>query len=72
LKGEKMGDAHQEEAARTRAYQIWESSGRPDRQHESHWHQALKELGLVSPVDGQKDVTPIERELDSEDAERAS
>jgi len=39
------------EAARARAYEIWEREGRPDGQHESHWRQALAELGLVQPFD---------------------
>lgn len=38
-----------QDAIRLRAYQIWESNGRPDGNQESHWHQALKELGLVEP-----------------------
>jgi hypothetical protein len=29
---------------RQRAHQIWEQSGRPDGQHESHWAQAEREL----------------------------
>ena len=37
------------EAARLRAYRIWESNGRPEGEHESHWQQALKELGLIRP-----------------------
>lgn len=45
------------EAARLRAYRIWESQGRPDGEHESHWHQALKELGLVSPAEQPQDAT---------------
>lgn len=38
-------------AAQTRAYHIWESQGRPDGEHESHWQQALRELGLLPPID---------------------
>lgn len=45
-----MADQDQE-AIRLRAYQIWESKGRPEGEHESHWEQALKELGLVEPYD---------------------
>ena len=37
------------DAIRLRAYQIWESNGRPEGEHQSHWHQALKELGLIEP-----------------------
>ena len=44
--------AEDQEAARLRAYEIWERQGRPDGEHESHWHQALKELGLVPAWDG--------------------
>jgi len=39
------------QAARMRAFHIWEREGRPDGQHESHWHQALRELGLLPPFD---------------------
>ena len=38
-----------EDPVRRRAYEIWEADGRPEGQHESHWHRALKELGLVRP-----------------------
>jgi hypothetical protein len=37
------------EAARFRAYQIWDREGRPHGRHEEHWLQALKELGLDKP-----------------------
>jgi hypothetical protein len=40
-----------DEFLRKRAYRLWEEAGRPDGQHESHWQQALKELGLMDPVD---------------------
>lgn len=39
------------QAARTLAYHIWQREGRPDGEHESHWHQALRELGLLSTFD---------------------
>lgn len=48
------------EAARLRAYRIWESQGRPDGKHESHWYQALKERGLVSPTEQRQDPTLLE------------
>jgi hypothetical protein len=41
-------------AARTRAYHIWENQGRSDGEHESHWQQALRELGLLPPFDGDR------------------
>lgn len=37
----------QEEAVRVRSYELWEEDRRPHGRHESHWHQALVELGLV-------------------------
>lgn len=40
-----------DEAVRRQAYEIWEREGRPDGQHESHWHRALKELGLIEPYE---------------------
>ncbi|MQW63150.1 DUF2934 domain-containing protein [Sinorhizobium meliloti] len=33
-----------EERIRRRAYEIWEREGRPDEEHDRHWHQAEKEL----------------------------
>ena len=48
------------EAARLRAYRIWESNGRPEGEHESHWRQALKELGLIPP-----DEQPLGTTVDS-------
>jgi hypothetical protein len=39
------------DAASTRAYAIWEQSGRPDGQDEAHWLQALRELGILPAVD---------------------
>ncbi|WP_411755786.1 DUF2934 domain-containing protein [Sinorhizobium meliloti] len=33
-----------EERIRRRAYEIWERDGRPDGEHDRHWHQAEKEL----------------------------
>lgn len=38
-----------DDAVRRHAYEIWEREGRPDGQHESHWHEALKELDLIEP-----------------------
>lgn len=47
-------------AIRNRAYAIWEAEGRPEGQHESHWHRALKELGLVSPAEQPEGTTVYE------------
>ena len=52
------------EAARLRAYRIWESNGRPEGEHESHWHQALKELGLISPDEQPPGTTVDEAQSD--------
>jgi hypothetical protein len=40
-----------DDAVRERAYAIWEREGRPEGQHESHWKQALVELGLLNPAE---------------------
>ena len=42
---------YDDEAVRQHAYGIWEREGRPEGQHESHWHQALKELGIIQPYE---------------------
>jgi len=34
-----------EDAKRLRAYQIWESEGRPEGEHLAHWHRAGSEAG---------------------------
>lgn len=43
-------------SAELRAYQIWDREGRPDGEHESHWHRALAELGLVPPHDEDREA----------------
>jgi hypothetical protein len=40
-----------EQAIRNRAYELWEADGRPDGKQESHWHQAVMELGLANPLE---------------------
>lgn len=58
------------EAARLRAYQIWERDGRRDGEHESHWHQALKELGLVEPFDDKRaEIAEQARQWDDEEGQ---
>ncbi|SHJ13486.1 Protein of unknown function [Roseomonas rosea] len=45
---------------RERAYQLWESAGRPDGQHDAHWAQAEQEMAageeasptMTAPDDG--------------------
>ncbi|KAA0690223.1 DUF2934 domain-containing protein [Neorhizobium sp. P12A] len=46
-----------QERIRHRAYEIWESEGRPERQDVRHWLQASKELGNSAESDknGQDD-----------------
>lgn len=34
----------EEEAIRSRAYRLWEEAGRPEGDHETHWHRAREEL----------------------------
>lgn len=46
---------------RERAYELWESEGRPDGRHEEHWQQARRELdgGEAAPAaDGTPDAAP--------------
>jgi hypothetical protein len=38
------GDAPPRELVAARAYEIWQESGRPHGQAESHWYQAEREL----------------------------
>ena len=33
-----------QERIRQRAFEIWEQAGRPDGDHEKHWHQAVEEI----------------------------
>lgn len=42
---------HDDETVRQRAYDIWEREGQPYGEHESHWHLALKELGIIKPYE---------------------
>jgi hypothetical protein len=49
--------ADRHEKIRQRAYEIWEREGRPEGQHERHWHQALDELGR-DESDPQGDAVP--------------
>lgn len=37
---------------RNRAYELWESEGRPEGEQDRHWRQAIDELGLSDPVTG--------------------
>ena len=32
------------ERIRQRAFEIWEQAGRPEGEHERHWHQATREI----------------------------
>src|SRR5512145_1469408 len=36
--------AGREERVRTRAYRLWEETGRPDGLAEEHWHRAAQDL----------------------------
>jgi hypothetical protein len=46
-----------DERIRDRAYAIWEREGRPHGRHESHWHRALAELGLVVATEQEPGTT---------------
>ncbi|MBB3444005.1 MULTISPECIES: DUF2934 domain-containing protein [unclassified Rhizobium] len=41
-----MDDEH----IKRRAYEKWEAEGRPEGEHERHWHEAEKELGNSSEL----------------------
>ena len=46
---------------RDRAYELWESEGRPDGRHDEHWHRARRELdgeGGSSAADSLPDTAP--------------
>ena len=60
------------EAARFRAYQIWDQEGRPHGRHQEHWDQALKELGLDEPDDFgvRQAIAAQTREWDADEEER--
>jgi hypothetical protein len=57
-------------SAELRAYQIWERDGRPHGQHESHWHQALAELGFVPPYDESREAMKEEARRSDEAEDR--
>lgn len=43
-------DDDREHRIRNRAYELWESEGRPEGEHDRHWKMALAELGLLDPT----------------------
>lgn len=45
-------DDDREHRIRNRAYELWESDGRPEGEQDRHWFQAIDELGLSDPVTG--------------------
>lgn len=61
----------QNEAVRVRAYELWQSDGRPDGRHETHWHQALAELGLVPPFDEDRAAIAAQARAWEDDADRS-
>lgn len=45
IRGDRTSSADSSEAAlAARAFEIWESAGRPDGQADEHWYQAEREL----------------------------
>jgi hypothetical protein len=42
-----------EHQVRQRAYALWESEGRPEGQHDEHWHRANAEFGQHAPAPGE-------------------
>lgn len=65
---------NREEEVRGRAYALWEQSGRPHGEHESHWRQALMELGLISPAGegASRQDQPVAQEARPKPARRKS
>lgn len=44
---------HQESLIRDRAYQIWESEGRPEGRDAEHWERARRELETETPTESE-------------------
>ena len=40
------------ERIRQRAFEIWEQAGRPEGEHEQHWHQAAREIEAEDALTG--------------------
>lgn len=40
-----------EDRIRRRAYDLWEREGRPEGEHERHWHQAARDVDELIPPD---------------------
>ena len=51
-----MRSSH-DDAISARAYQIWESEGRPHGRHHDHWTQAQRDLDLTNPAPAAADTT---------------
>lgn len=43
-------EQEREERIRQRAYEIWESEGRPEGAHDEHWLRAVKEIDGQGPA----------------------
>ena len=41
-----------EDRIRARAYQLWETDGRPDGREQQHWEQACREVGATEQPAG--------------------
>lgn len=68
-----------EQRIRTRAYEIWENTGRSEGSHETHWHEATRQIdeedaagkgvsGLPGP--GEKDPVEGSRETAEDNLRR--
>lgn len=55
-----MNDDKNHDQVRTRAYHIWETAGRPDGDHDSHWHQARAEVDASDPSFQPDRAAPLE------------
>ncbi len=50
---------HTEQLVRTRAYQIWETEGRPEGHEQQNWDQAVREMQTAGNDEGQAIVGEV-------------
>ncbi len=52
-----------ENAIRLRAYQIWESEGRPQGSERQNWERAAHELALAGAAEGQAGIQAVAKAM---------
>ncbi len=50
-----------QERIRQRAFELWEQAGRPEGDHEKHWHQAVREIEAEDGFAQHEEATIAER-----------